>query len=414
MSNFKPLALSSASFLEHLLPSVRLRDYQVRAAIHVAIQDYQLLAFDTGLGKTISILAGLTAKKNYGHNLKVLLLCPLAGMNQVYNSIRQFTRFRAIRMTGSKAGIDYFTVNLNPDVDIVLVNYEAFDNPICLEVMHQLLANGYFNTVVLDEAHTIANIYTSNRNFFIASLVRKIEYKYFLTATPIISSIEQYSTLLALMTDQLHELGSLNHAVKAGSYTHDRVPHIVQFKEREAGYTVQLHKASEVKFTGTSYGTEIFKYTRGPKNKELEDKMKELISSTEGKLLIFSHLKHNHQYLSDLATSLGRKVGIISGDTDKAKVQEAFNQDLLDCVVFSIPTELNLPASAIIAYDWTSMLHQAIGRGIRSESAEGYVAHIMLTETEKELSLFQNTVIKNSVYLSQAFGKEIQQLLDLK
>lgn len=406
--------MESAAFLEHLLPNVRLRDYQVRAAIHIALLDNQLLAFDTGLGKTVSVLAGLVAKRNSGTNIRVLLLCPLAGMNQVYSSIRKFTNLRAIKITGSQKGLDAFTNRLNADVDVVLCNYEAFDNKECLEIIHELVTNDYFNTIVLDEAHTMANIYTSNRNFFIANVVQRIKYKYFLTATPIVSEIVQYATLIALMTDSLHELGSLNNRVKGGEYSQERVPHLVQFKEREAGYKVQLHRTPPVKFTGTSYGTEIFKYTRGSKNKELELKLKELVSSTDGPLLIFSHLKSNHRYLSELATSLGRRVGVISGDTDKDKVQGEFNAGLLDCIVFSIPTELNLPAKAIILYDWTSMAHQAIGRGIRSESAEGYTAHIFLSDTEKEVSLFNNTVIKNSVYLSQAFGKEITELLKLQ
>lgn len=414
MSEFKPLLLNSAGFLEHLLPHVRLRDYQVRAAIHIALTDTQLLAFDTGLGKTVSVLAGLVAKRNYGTKIRVLLLCPLAGMQQVYSSIRQFTNLRPVKLSGSKRGLEKFVSTLDEDVDIILCNYEAFDNISCLEVIHELVTKEYFNTVVLDEAHTMANIYSSNRNFFIANVVQKIKYRYFLTATPIISEVVQYSILLALMTDELHNLGSLNYRVKAGEFAHSKVPHLVQFKERDSGYEVQLHKSKGVKFTGTSYGTEIFKHTRGGKHKEIEDKLKEIIKETDGSILIFSHLKSNHNYLVNVATSMGRRVGVISGDTDKNRVQEQFNSGLLDCVVFSIPTELNLPAKAIILYDWTSMAHQAIGRGIRSENAEGYIAHIFLNENEKEVSLFNNTVMKNSLYLSSAFGKYIEELLKLK
>ena len=405
--------LKSASFLEHLLPSIRLRDYQVRAAIHIALLDSQLLAFDTGLGKTVAMLAGLQAKKNYGTNVRALILCPLAGMDQVYNSINKYTSFKAVKLSGSQKGLDTFIKRLRHDTDIILCNYEAFDNPKVLEIMHEFTMLKYFNTIVLDEAHTIANIYTSNRNFFIANLVLQTRYKYFMTATPIISEVVQYSTLIALMSNQIENLGSLNHKVKAGEYAHECVPHLVQFKERESGYKVKLHKFSPVKFTGTSYGTEIFKYTRGRNSKEIEEKLKELINSIDGKVLIYSHLKANHEYLADVAESLGRKVGIISGDTSKSQIQEQFNNDELDCVIFSIPTELNLPAKGIILYDWTSMAHQAIGRGIRSESAEGYVAHIFLSQTEKEISLFNNTVIKNSLYLSQAFGKDIEELLKL-
>lgn len=413
MTEFNPLKLQSALFLERLLYGVRLRDYQVRAAIHIAVQDYQFLSFDTGLGKTMAMVAGLVAKKNMGTDIRVILLCPLAGMKQVENTIRSHSHLTTKTLTGSEEGLKDFARNFNASADVLLVNYEAFDNPDVLQVVHTLVVGGYFNTVVLDEAQNIANIYTSNRNFFIANIVLKMKYKYMLTATPIISEMEQYANLIALMTNKLDDLGSIIHRVKAGEFSHERVPNLVQYKEREVGYTVKLHRTPEVKVTGTSYGTEIFKYTRGNNNKDLESKLSEIIKNTKGKILIYSHLKQNHQYLHDLATSLGRKVGIIAGGSKKSIVQDAFNNDELDCVVFSIPTELNLPASAIIMYDWTSMAHQAIGRGIRSESAKDYVAHIFLSETEKEVSLFNNTVLKNSIFLSQAFGKDIEPLLAL-
>lgn len=414
VSEFKPLLLQSANFLEHLLPGIKLRDYQVRAAIHIATLDSQLLAFDTGLGKTISILAGLTAKKNMGKDLRVVFLCPLAGMEQVAEAVRMHTRFRPVMLTGSEKGLDTFIQTLDEAVDFVLCNYEAIDNPEVLKVLHEMTTREFFNTVVLDEAHVMANIYTSNRNFFIGTLVQKIKYRYFLTATPIISKTEQYATLLALLRNEIHDLGSLQYRTKSGEFAHSRVPHLVQYKEREVGYKVELHRFPEVKFTGTSYGTEVFKYTRGPNSADVEDKLRKLIRGQEGKLLIYSHLKTNHEYLKQVAEDEGRKVGIISGDTKKGNAQERFNKGELDCIIFSIPTELNLPADSIILYDWTSMAHQAIGRGIRSEKVEGYVAHIFLTDTEKELSLFKNTVMKNSIYLSESFGKDIEPLLELR
>ena len=414
ISNFNPLDLQRASFLNHLLPGITLRDYQTRAAIHIAKTDKQLLAFDTGLGKTVSMVAGLVANRNLHGRSKILFLCPLAGMNQVYKTFKAYTRFNVVKFTGSEAGVKRFYSQIEDGVDVILCNYEAFDNPEVLQVMLQLSNKNFFDIVCLDEAHVVANMYTSNRNFFICTLASKIKKKYFLTATPIISTPAQYATLLAIMLDKLNDYGSVMHRVKAGHYLHHVVPNLVQFKERKVNYEVKLHSTPAIEVPYTLYGTEIFKHTRGKKNKSMEEKLKELILQNKEKLLIFSHLKSNHAYLTSIVEELGLRVGVISGDTNKERVQEQFNSDQLDCVIFSIPTELNLPAKAIILYDWTSLAHQAIGRGIRSESAEGYTAHILLSETSKEVSLFENTVIKNSVYLSETFGKDIKQLLKLK
>lgn len=413
LDNFAPLSLESAHFLKYLLPNVNLRDSQIKAAIHMCLMDYQLISFDTGLGKTIAMLAGLVAKHNSGIKLRILLLCPLAGMNQVYDSINTFTRFKATRLSGSAAGMDRFHKQVTPDTDIVLCNYEAFDNPECLDLIRTLVQGEFFNTIVLDEAHVMANVYTSNRNFFIANVVVSMKYRYFLTATPIISDVQQYATLIALLYNDLGNLGTYINRVAGGEFAVERVPNLVQFKERDTPYEAKLHLVDGIKYSSTCYGSEIFKYTRGEKATAVDLKLRELIADAPERLLIFSHYKMHHKYLADLCESLGRKPGVISSDTNKAKVQEEYLTGLLDCIIFSIPTELNLPADSVIMYDWTCMAHQAIGRGLRSDKTDGYTAHFIVTDSEKELSLFDNTVVKNSLLLSQAFGKDMTRLLKM-
>jgi superfamily II DNA or RNA helicase len=411
---FAPLNLISAHFIKYLLSKVILRDYQTRAAIHMCLMDYQLISFDTGLGKTVAMLAGLVAKSNSGTPLRILLLCPLAGMNQVYQSIKDFTHFRVTRLSGSAKGMEHFHKQITPDTDIVLCNYEAFDNLECLDLIRMLVQGNFFNTVVLDEAHVIANIYTSNRNFFIANVVVRMQYRYFLTATPIISDVQQYATLIAMLYGDLPNLGTYINRVTGGEFAVERVPNLVQFKERDTQYEAKLHVVDGVRYKGTCYGSEIFKYTRGEHATAVDNKMKELVADAPRRLLIFGHYKMHHKYLADLCAGLGRKVGVISSDTNKAKIQEEYLAGLLDCIIFSIPTELNLPADSIIMYDWTCMAHQAIGRGLRSDKTDGYVAHFIVTDSDKELSLFDNTVVKNSHLLSQAFGKTMTQILQME
>lgn len=380
----------------------------------MATLDNQIIAFDTGLGKTLTAVAGLVAKKRISEkNIKTIYVCPLKGLNQVYNTFRKYSKLRVQKLTGSNSGVNYLLNNFDRDVDVLLINYEAFDNPQVLAVVHQLVLTGIFNTVIADEAHTFANIHESSRNFFIATLLMKMEHQYILTATPIISDKKQYANLIALTRRELESLSQVSSAVNAGTYQHDSVRNFVQFKERDSSYTAKLHRIDCIETVyDTTYGTEIFTYTRGYKNYHAEVKLVELIQANTGKLLIFSHLTKHHNYLYDVATSLGRRVGIISGNTDTS-AQDKFNNDELDCIIFSIPTELNLPADEIILYDWTSLAHQAIGRGIRSYEVDNYTAHFIVSNAEKEVSLFQNTVLKNAMYLKEAFGKDINQILEL-
>lgn len=415
MSEFKPLSLEGSQYLSYLLPKVQLRDYQVRATVHMAVQDTQILAFDTGLGKTLTAVAGLVAKRRYTEeNFKTIYLCPLKGLNQVYETFKKYSTLRAVKLSGKDADLKSFIRDFETDIDVLLVNYEAFDNPLTLRVLHQLTLTKTFKCIIADEAHTFSNIHKSSRNFFIGTLITKMDYRYLLTATPIISDKRQYGNLIALTKGELEGLSQINSAVMAGSYTHEQAPNFVQFKERDTSYIAELHRVdNEGDIYGSTYGTEIFKYTRGRNNIHVEKKLIELITNAKRKLLIYSHLTVHHAYLREIAESLGRKVGVISGSTD-TRDQGRFNNNEIDCVIFSVPTELNLPADEIIMYDWTSLAHQAIGRGIRSFQVDNYKAHFIVTTEPKEVSLFQNTVLKNAMYLKEAFGKDIEQILELE
>lgn len=411
--NFLPLALESADFLKHMMHGITLRPYQIRAAIHIALVDYQLLSFATGMGKTVSVIAGLEAKRRLGKNIRILYLCPLAGMKQVKRTFQNHTTFNILTLTGSAEGMESFNKKVNPDVDVLIINYEAFDNPQCLELVKELVHQEVFNTAVCDEAHVFTNIYSSNRNFFIANVITRMTYRYFITATPLISDSIQYATIIALMYNDMPRVNHYLNQIKDGSYQVGRVPHLVQFKEREKEFDTELHLIDAPDYNKTCYGVEIFKHTRGGKIPAVEQKVKELVASEQGNILIYCNYKFHHKYLENMCRALGKSVGVISSDTDKEKVQSDYLEGKYNCIIYSIATELNLPADSVIMYDWTSMAYQAIGRGTRKETIDGFKAHFILTSCNKEVSLFQNTVIKNSKLLADSFGKRIEQLLSL-
>lgn len=390
--------------LRHITMQTELRDYQVISALGVATTNGQILMYQTGLGKTLSVLAGLVMRKNANISKNILWIGPLATFKQVISSIKDETEMNISVIRGNENNLKNFH-KFDPNLtDILLVNMEAFDNPKVIEIFRMFSILKMFDTVVIDEAHLICKPYHSNRNSFIYMLAYRIDNVYLLTATPIISEIQQYASALALISKNLPDLFGIIARVHQGDYKPENVKHIVKYKGRDEEYPSKVHLIKTGMVVERAPGISVFKYTRGNDANAVNNKLIEIIKShgLNPHFIIHCYLTEHHKFLKHfIEETLDLRVGIVSGEISQ---QERFNNGDLDCVIFSISTGLNLPSDFLIMYDWTVYTTQAIGRGLRTLEIGTYVVHFLITDCLKEIQLCKNSIIKNGFLTDKALG----------
>lgn len=145
-----------------------------------------ILADDMGLGKTTStIIAALETGVS-----KILIVCPASLKINWQREIENYTN-RSVFIAEGK--------NFSTEHDFVIVNYDILKNFYDLkDKENSLITKSNFELVILDEAHYISNA-QAQRTKLVNSFVKKVNYLWLLTGTPMTNRPMNYYNLLNLI-----------------------------------------------------------------------------------------------------------------------------------------------------------------------------------------------------------------------
>lgn len=173
----------------------------------VPLSEGAILAFDMGLGKTVTWLAQFIHAKQKGRVKKAIVVCPASLKYSAWEKeINKWTNLTYQVIDGQHSdlvewadgtttrlrGKELRQIQYQQDVDIMILNYELFihdyeeikDLPIGPDVV-----------VVLDEAHRVKNIKSVTTKNIIDCL-KPAGYKFLLTGTPLENNIEELWALV--------------------------------------------------------------------------------------------------------------------------------------------------------------------------------------------------------------------------
>jgi SWI/SNF-related matrix-associated actin-dependent regulator 1 of chromatin subfamily A len=144
------------------------------------------LADDMGLGKTTStIIAALETGVK-----KILIICPASLKINWQREIENYTDRSVFIAEGKK---------FSTEDDFVIVNYDILKNFYDLkDKENSLITQANFELIILDEAHYISNA-QAQRTKLVNSFVKKVNYLWLLTGTPMTNRPMNYYNLLNLI-----------------------------------------------------------------------------------------------------------------------------------------------------------------------------------------------------------------------
>jgi len=366
-----------------------------------------ILAFDTGQGKTVTTIAALLLRRREGKANKILWVAPLLVVTKTDRQVRKETDFTTQHLQGSAEKIERFSRKDFTTADITFINLEAFDNKEVLEFVRELSLQNFWDTVVIDEAHNIADPFFSNRNAFVYFTAYKIPSVFVLTATPVISKILQYAALVALVRKQFEHLTSIRTAIHAGEFVPEKEPDLITVARRKDKVPSHIITVEVEESQGSATGVTIFKRTRGKHAHQVNEQLINIIKQ-EGhqQVLVHCFLTENHTFLQKLLQdTFGVEVAIISGKTrNRQQIIDRYNEGEIPIVIYNLAESLDLFANYTIMYDWTVYASQAMGRGLRTEEVGDYKVFFITTSDPKEQSLFENSVIKHNELMMKAIA----------
>jgi SNF2 family DNA or RNA helicase len=161
-------------------------EHQKEAIEKLAGSKRFILADDMGLGKTTStIIAALETGVS-----KILIICPASLKINWQREIENYTD-RSVFIADGK--------NFSTEHDFVIVNYDILKNFYDLkDKENSLITQANFELIILDEAHYISNA-QAQRTKLVNSFVKKVNYLWLLTGTPMTNRPMNYYNLLNLI-----------------------------------------------------------------------------------------------------------------------------------------------------------------------------------------------------------------------
>jgi superfamily II DNA or RNA helicase len=384
-----------------------------------------LFMFDPGLGKTYAIAMGIKALFGTDPGMKCIFFIKKSQITQTSNDIKWYTGLRVATCTAEQEQIATTLVKHVDSYDVLMLTHDALQSDLVCAILTEIV--GAFRIAVVDEAHFLQNVRDSDRVVVLAAIVARMEYVAFLTATPFLSKAEQYSSLLSIMdpatfsrTDKLTKLIRNGHRLDElyplQIYNYDRAALGISNTYNVHVLWVEPHDFQ--KNLDPSSNTYLQK-ARGP---GAENQVAELLRIIQlqklggKKGIVFVYYHETREWLLPHLDAGGVRYGCIHGRTPQAEkddVQRRFNDNLLDCVVISVTTSINLDCDYVYFYQYTLEIKQILGRGERGLNPKTMELFFLFSRGTRDAEHFLNSVYRLSAEVRAWIGKEYSEFLSV-
>lgn len=182
--------------------------HQSESVLQMLMVEHNLLAFEQGLGKTVTAIAiSEVLQMQSDVPVKTLIVCPAICKWNWYNELLKWgVDASAITVYDSKKK----NIRIGLNERYIVINYDM------LKKYLKVLTSKNFKHIICDESHAIKNI-SSNRFKYVSKIVRSCKAKIsLLTGTPIWNKVDDLFAYLKLIR---HRLGG-NYKEFITQYTH--------------------------------------------------------------------------------------------------------------------------------------------------------------------------------------------------
>jgi len=166
---------------------MKLKKHQLEAVEFLKTKEKALLADDTGLGKTFTIISTLNELKVNS----ILIVCPMSIKYQWLANLDILFHKKKF----SSQIINTAKDKLKNNVDICIINYELI---IKSEIYNQIFNKKYFDACILDEAHKLKSLESKRTKILLTyyGIARQAKYVYGVTGTPLTDHIIDFFPIL--------------------------------------------------------------------------------------------------------------------------------------------------------------------------------------------------------------------------
>lgn len=411
--------LESYEAISQIVPGYKLEGFQSADLLKALFFKRYILAYDTGLGKTLMAGAFIKALRNYNKRNKFIMFVTNGSLEQIARNLKKYTGCKITTTTAESKIVDKKLLARDfLTSDIVLLTHECLNNPTVMYIMYQ--ARKHFTGVIVDEAHLVSNIQGAQSAMALFHMLKNFQYVLALTATPITTNVSQLVNLMYQVNRAtVPNLRSTEDVIMKSGLEYYR--NLISVRTRKdlgitSNYVPHVHMVTPAEHQLGACGTNLFDITKGegayPQVNEL---IKIIKSYPSEKGLVYINRHATREFVVKELEKAGIKYDCINGKTsrkDKVKAQNAFNNNELDVLILSDVTSLDLDCSYVILYEFTVHMRQFVGRGHRGLNPKTLHIHFIFTTHTLEPAFFLKNIWERSLIVKSVLGQDIKYIAD--
>ena len=394
----------SMQSFERILEEDTLVTLQAVDVLKAIFRRAAIFIYDTGMGKTIMATAYMRALLNEDSSRKFIFLMKKSQVQQTPKKIQKNLgkQYPIIASTADKKSLDAILDNDRfLGATVLMLTHQCLDNKRLSDALFRHRKE--YTGMIIDEAHNLNNIVEANSALKLEGMLANFEYKLALTATPIVSDLEQLTRLSKILDPKKYsDAKKLFYAFRKGTYTFDDDPCFFISRSREDfGIKSEIHGepiyVMPQKDQVNIPGNEVPLKCKGP---GAFNQLNALISFLKDKLargergLIYINRHEVREWILPYLDEEGIDYDCINGytkHTDRVRIMHEFN-DLksLPIVITSVTEAIDLDCDWVLFYELTLNVSQMIGRSYRGLYDKTLMVYFMITLDTHEEESFEH------------------------
>ena len=421
----KLCGMESCKAVSRVLEHDNLHNLQSIDVLKMIAHKHAIAIYDTGLGKTFLASAIMKMLHNKEHKSRFIMFVTKNQLLQTPHKIKRLTNFDVTCTDGTRSSIQDFT-DRAMDYDVALATYSCLESRQFLDFFFE--HRNDYNCIIVDEAHKLNNFVTADVGAKLYEIIKKFEYAYALTATPITTDIEQLARLASIFdSDTYHDYHGLQMSFKYNSYRISDDPCFFVSRNADAfGRVTAPHGiivwVDPMPFQIDADFSELSDLCKGEGATEQAEALAQLIqfnkSNGHERGLVYINRHKVREWVLPFLDEAGITYRCINGRTpndERQKTLKEFNEDkTTDVIITSVTEALDLDCDYVIFYEFTSNIKQMIGRAQRGFTDKDLFVFYMITDKTKEVDYFYNNVYKRCEIASYVLRKDYSEVLDLE
>lgn len=414
----KICARNSYKAINDILKGATLHDLQCIDVVKMLAVKKAIVIYDTGTGKTLLAAAAMRLVLNAKPDAVFIMFVKKDQLVQTPTKLRNYADLSCLVTTAEADVINeqFLTKDLDK-YNVLMLTHECLHSTKVLDAIYKI--RDKVAGIIIDEAHEYNNFNNASSANVLHAMTKKFEYVWGLTATPIVTQLNQLARLANVVdANKYPDAKKLSRKLLNGEFSIQQDPGF--FINRSAsdlgrdsnpnGYVITV-KPTDYQRTCNLGGVELFQVCKGEGAVAQVEALIQLIRdkiNTDQRGLVYINQGSVLKWVCSNLDNTNIRYACINGGTalnKRSEIEQQFAKHEYDVILTSITTAIDLDCDYVTFYEFTVLVNQMIGRAHRGLKPKELDVYFIITKDTNEEDYFINNIAAKCELVRQILGK---------